>query len=239
MSSNGTEPEAAAVPAGLPRVIDIVVAGLGLVVLAPLVLVISVAVKLSSPGPVLFRQLRVGRGGQQFDLLKFRSMKAANGGPQITAAGDSRVTGVGRLLRRTKLDELPSLWNVVRGDMALVGPRPEVPRYVDLDEPGWRLVLSARPGLTDPVTLRLRNEEDLLASVGDPEVFYREVLQPFKLKAYAQYLRTRSSLSDVRVLFATLLAILFPSREPPPSIDEIREVIGTDSDRISIPSSTD
>ena len=233
MSSIDTKRSPAAVPAGLPRLVDLVVASLGLAVLAPALLVIAVAVKLSSAGPVIFRQQRIGRGGQEFSLLKFRSMRAESDGPEVTAAGDTRVTRIGRALRRFKLDELPSLWNIVRGDMALVGPRPEVPRYVDLKNPLWQIVLSVRPGLTDPVTVGLRNEEELLASVDDPDRFYRETLQPYKLVSYVEYLSARSAGSDLTVLMNTLLAILIPGRTPPPTIEEIPGKVGAGSDRAS------
>jgi lipopolysaccharide/colanic/teichoic acid biosynthesis glycosyltransferase len=143
-------------------------------------------------------------------------------GTEVTARGDDRVTPVGRLLRRTKLDELPELWNVLRGDMAFVGPRPEVPRYFDAADPRWRAVLGARPGLTDPVTLRLRNEEELLAGVaGDREAFYRAHLQPWKLKGYAEYLARRSWRSDLAVLCETARAVLRPASAPAPTIDDI------------------
>ncbi len=138
----------------------------------------------------------------------------------VTARGDDRVTPVGRFLRRTKLDELPELWNVLKGDMALVGPRPEVPELVDLTDPLWVEVLEARPGLTDPVTVGLRNEELLMAGVeGDRDRFYREVLQPRKLRGYADYLRNRNWRSDLGVLGATAVAILRPGSGPghPPS----------------------
>lgn len=236
MSTGGNAP---LVPKGLPRIVDLAAASLGMVVLSPVFLLIALAVKTSSAGPVMFRQQRVGRVGQLFTLLKFRSMEERIAGPEITARGDSRVTRIGRLLRRSKLDELPSLWNVARGEMALVGPRPEVPRYVQQSDPQWALILATRPGLTDPVTLRLRNEEDLLASVEDPERFYRETLQPFKLNAYVEYLKTRSPGSDAKVLVSTLLAVLNSARTPPPTLEEIQTQIGPDRDRNPLSSSTD
>ena len=146
-------------------------------------------------------------------------MRVAPEGSQFTASGDSRITPVGRWLRRFKLDEIPQLWNVVRGDMSLVGPRPEVPRYVD-DSTLWRQVLSARPGLTDPVTLRLRDEEALLASVAAPESFYRERLLPWKLSGYRDYLERRSWATDLGVLGATALAILRLRRTALPEIEQ-------------------
>lgn len=214
---------------GLPYAVDTFLAALGLLAAAPLLALLALAIKLSSPGPVFFRQQRVGRGGELFTLIKLRSMRLHQTGSQVTSSGDQRITAVGRLLRKTKLDELPELWNVVRGDMALVGPRPEVPRYVDLDNPHWRAVLRARPGLTDPTTLRLRNEETLMAQVeGDPEDFYRQTLLPYKLGSMAAYLGRRTAWSDLRVLFETGWRVLIPSQAPPPSLEEIRQGFPSD-----------
>lgn len=211
--------------AGLPRWLEVVLAAGGLLVLSPLLAAAALAVKLSSPGPILFRQQRIGRDGRPFVLLKFRSMRRGEG-LAITAAGDQRITAVGRWLRKSKVDELPELWNVLVGEMSFVGPRPEVPRYVDLEDPLWRRVLSARPGLTDPVTLELRNEEALLATVeGDKDAFYRQVLLPYKLTGNAEYLAARTALSDLRMILATLLGVLRPSRLPPPSSRQIRDAV--------------
>ena len=213
---------------GLPRPVDALLAALGLAVASPLLALAALAVALSSPGPVLFRQERVGRGGRPFTFLKLRTMRHDAGGPGVTAGGDPRVTAVGRLLRRSKLDELPSLWNVVRGEMALVGPRPELPRYVDLDHPDWQAVLAVRPGLTDPVTLALRDEERLLAasaasagSFGGAEPFYRRHLLPFKLAGYRRYLEARSWRSDLAVLARSAWAVVRPASAAPPTLDEI------------------
>ena len=198
---------------GIPRAIEAGAAAAGLLLCLPLLVLAAAAVALTSGGPVLFRQERVGRHGKAFRLYKLRTMRAASGGPLVTAAGDDRVTPVGRVLRRCKLDELPQLWNVVRGDMSLVGPRPEVPRYVDVGDPLWRRILQVRPGLTDPVTLHLRDEEALLAAApGDPERFYREELQPLKLRGYDRYLERRNWKTDVRVLADTLKALAIPQR---------------------------
>ncbi|HEX3127347.1 MAG TPA: sugar transferase [Thermoanaerobaculia bacterium] len=211
-------------PDGLPRGVDAVLALAGLVASSPVLLVASAFVAATSPGPVLFRQTRVGLGGRPFTLLKLRTMRIAPEGSQLTTSGDSRITPVGRWLRRFKLDELPQLWNVVRGDMSLVGPRPEVPRYVDASDPLWQSVLSARPGLTDPVTLRLRDEEALLAGADDVEGFYRERLLPWKLRGYRDYLARRSWTSDLGVLGATALAVLRLRRPAGPGRDEIEGV---------------
>lgn len=207
---------------GIPRPLEAVAAVAGLLITAPLIGLAALAVKSTSRGPFLFRQERVGRGGRPFTLNKIRTMRASRGGPQVTARDDNRVTAVGKLLRRTKLDELPELWNILKGDMSFVGPRPEVPRYVDLANPLWRRALDARPGLTDPVTLRLRNEEDLLSVVeGDREQFYRLVLQPFKLRGYVEYLGRRSFLADLGVLWMTAVAIFLPGKAPPPTVDDL------------------
>ena len=212
--------------AGLPRSVEIVLAAVGLFVTAPLLLAAAVAVMLTSPGPALFRQERVGRGGRPFTLVKLRTMRVGQGGPSLTAAGDPRVTAVGRLLRRTKLDEVPALWNVITGELALVGPRPEVPGYVDAADPLWVAVLSVRPGVTDPVTLTLRNEETLLAAVdGDRATFYREVLGVYKRLRYVEHLRVRNAWGDVRVLLATLAGVIVPGRVPPPTVEEIRAAV--------------
>lgn len=193
---------------GLPRAVEVPLAAVGLVVAAPVLALAAGAILLTSGLPVFFRQTRVGRLGKPFTLVKLRTMRVTRGGPEVTARGDSRVTGVGRFLRRTKLDELPELWNVVRGDMAFVGPRPEVERFVQRADVRWQEVLSVRPGLTDPVTLSLRDEETLLAGVeGDPEAYYREHLQPRKLEGYRDYLRRRSWRTDLVVIWDTLKAL--------------------------------
>lgn len=201
-----------AVSAGLPRWTEVCVATLGLAVLAPVLAICALAIVVDDPGPIFFRQKRVGRFGNQFWLLKLRSMRVAQAGPLVTADGDKRITRVGRFLRAAKLDEAPGLWNVLRGDMSLVGPRPEVPRYVDLNDTRWQQVLAARPGLTDPVTVQLRNEQAILAAVtGDREEFYRSVLSPLKLAGYIEYLGKRTWIVDLGVLKDTLLAVVFPS----------------------------
>lgn len=213
-------------PTGLPRAVELPLALLGLVVSLPVLAVVAIAVRCSSRGPVLFRQERVGLLGQGFTLFKFRSMQVDSAGPCVTSKGDARVTLVGRVLRKFKLDELPELWNVVRGEMSLVGPRPEASEYVDTQDPLWQRVLEARPGLTDPVTVKLRNEEELLGCAGEGyESFYLTVLQPYKLAGYIEYLDKRTWRSDLRVLLDTGRLIAFPSAASPPSIDELRSAV--------------
>jgi lipopolysaccharide/colanic/teichoic acid biosynthesis glycosyltransferase len=199
-------------------------------VLSPLICVLAVTVRLTSPGPAFHRARRVGPHGQ-FTLHKLRTMRsgAAAAGPGITAAGDARVTALGRFLRRTKLDELPQLWDVVRGDMALVGPRPEDPRYVDLTIPLHRVVFSARPGITGPTALAYRDEESVLAAAAlevaraddrdvanddDLDRAYRETVLPAKLAMDAEYLRTRTVRGDLAVLGQTIAQVLpHPARK--------------------------
>jgi len=210
------------ISAGIPRPIEAVIAMVGLLLLSPVLLLASLFILLTSRGPILFCQRRIGYHGRVFLLYKFRTMKQVSDGPRITASDDSRKTSIGCLLRKTKIDELPELWNVCRGDMSLVGPRPEVPQFVDLDDPLWRAVLMAKPGITDPVTLRLRNEEDLLSQVeGDRERFYRETLQPFKLKGYMEYSQQRCWQSDFVVLWKTVVAIVLPRSAVPPTLTEM------------------
>lgn len=214
---------AASIKNGLPRQAEAAIALAGLVMVAPLIALTAIVIAVTSPGPMIFRQKRMGRKGRPFTMYKLRTMRAANSGPLVTSGDDVRVTAVGKFLRKTKLDELPELWNVLKGDMSLIGPRPEVSRYVDLDDPMWRLVLEARPGIADPMTLRLRNEETLLVEVeGDRERFYLETLLPFKLEGYLNYLQARSWRSDLKVLWQTIIAVAFPNKTPLPTLEEIQ-----------------
>lgn len=192
------------------RVFDTAVAGLGLVISSPVLLVAAVAIRLDSPGPVIFRQKRVGLNGAPFEILKFRTMRvdAERVGAQLTVGADPRITKVGAFLRAWKIDELPQLANVVKGEMALVGPRPEVPRYVELYTPEQRRVLSVRPGITDPASIEFRNESELMAEQPDPERYYREVIMPRKVQLNLEYLARRSLGTDLGILFATAKAVL-------------------------------
>jgi lipopolysaccharide/colanic/teichoic acid biosynthesis glycosyltransferase len=189
------------------RLLDLLGAGLGLLLLAPLLLGIAVWIKLDSRGPVFFRQQRVGRFGATFRIHKFRTMRADAPalGPQLTVGNDSRITRAGGFLRRHKLDELPQLLDVMAGTMSLVGPRPEVPRYVALYPAALRdKVLSVRPGITDPASIAYRDESALLAAASDPERVYVEQVMPAKLRFAAQYVEQRSLYGDLRLIGATL-----------------------------------
>lgn len=191
------------------RLLDVAVAALGLLLLWPLMVVIVVAIRVDSRGPALFRQVRVARGGGTFKMLKFRTMQAASAGPLITAVGDRRVTRVGALLRQSKLDELPQLLNVLAGDMSLVGPRPEVPLYVEMYPPELRLlILSVRPGITDEASIEFRDESALLAGASDVEKVYVNEILPRKLELYARYARNHSVRGDLGILRRTILLLL-------------------------------
>lgn len=191
------------------RLFDIGAAAVGLLLLLPLLLAVAAWIKLDSRGPVLFRQQRVGRRGVHFTILKFRTMNTQARGPLLTVADDRRVTRAGRLLRRAKLDELPQLFNVLAGTMSLVGPRPEVPRYVACYPPATRaLVLSVAPGITDWAAIHFRDENALLARAADPERAYIDTILPVKLAYYERYVRERTMASDLHILLRTLAALL-------------------------------
>lgn len=191
------------------RVFDLLTAGVLLLLLAPLLALLALVVKLDSPGPVLFRQERVGRHGKPFRIHKLRTMVHGAGGPAITVGDDARITRAGRWLRRTRLDELPQLVDVLKGDMSLVGPRPEVPRYVALYPPALReRALAVRPGLTDPSSLAFIDEGERLARAADPEREYVEVILPAKLQAAADYAERATLWTDLQVLLRTLRALL-------------------------------
>ena len=190
------------------RGLDLAVAGAGALLLSPLLASIALAVKLDSPGPVLFRQVRVGRGGRPFRILKFRSMRDGAAGAAVTARGDARITPVGRFLRRWKLDELPQLWNVLAGDMSLVGPRPEVPQYVARFPSDYARILDVRPGITDFAAVEYRDEESVLAAAPDREAAYVDVVLPAKIALYHRYLDERSMRTDLALILETLAAVL-------------------------------
>jgi len=192
------------------RVFDFVVGVIALLLLSPMLLVVALLVRLSSKGPAIYRQKRVGRDGKVFRIAKFRSMfeAADKTGPAITSTGDPRITPVGRVLRLGKLDELPQLWNVVLGDMSLVGPRPEVPAYVDFYSDSQRRVLTVRPGITDPASIAYRWEEKLLGARPDPERYYRDVVLPEKLAMNLDYIDRISLSYDLSLLLRTT-GILF------------------------------
>lgn len=192
-------------------IFDRLAAGVGLIVLAPLLIAVVATLAASNGLPIFFQQTRVGRFGRHFTLLKFRTMRLEPG-LEITSLGDSRITPLGRVLRRYKLDELPQLWNVWKGEMSLIGPRPEVPAYVDIAEPRRRSVLEVPPGITDLAGLLYRDEERILARSKNPEDYYRQHVLPEKLRLSLLYIERRSFSSDIKLLALTVWYALVPSR---------------------------
>lgn len=197
------------------RIFDLVVAGCGLLLILPILAAIALTIKLTSDGPVLFRQVRVGRREQPFRIMKFRTMTAdaPSRGPQITLGADPRITPVGTVLRRYKLDELPQLFNVVFGDMSLVGPRPETPDYVahyPIDE--RREIFQVRPGITDNASIIFSNESELLGRAENPLDYYVNVILPKKRALYLDYVRNRSFIGDIAIIWRTI-AVIFNGRE--------------------------
>ena len=202
----------------LKRLLDIVAASLGLLLLSPFFVVIALLVKCGSSGPVFFRHQRMGKGFREFGVLKFRTMvqDAAKIGGPITFGNDPRVTPIGKLLRKTKLDELPQLINVVKGDMSLVGPRPEVRRYVEMFRDDYNTVLQVRPGMTDLASIKYRDEETVLGNAADPEQEYVRVVLPEKIRLAKEYVASQSLWFDLTIVLGTLSRLLC-DRVPRPS----------------------
>lgn len=194
----------------MKRIFDILLSGIGLLLLSPLFFVLSLWIKSDSLGPVFYKQRRVGRGNQDFVLYKFRSMAiGADRKGLITVGGhDPRVTRSGYYIRKYKFDELPQLINVFKGDMSLVGPRPEVRKYVEMYTPEQMKVLTQRPGITDPASIKYRNENELLATAEHPEEFYTKVIMQDKLAINLQYLESRTLFKDFKIILNTFVSIL-------------------------------
>ena len=194
----------------MKRLFDIVASGLGLIVLSPLFIVLAIWIKLDSKGPVFYRQVRVGYKNKDFRIFKFRSMRVgADKGSLVTIGGhDPRVTKSGYFIRKFKFDELPQLINVFLGDMSLVGPRPEVRHYVDYWTPEQMHVLDVRPGITDPASIKFRNENELMEQAEDPEKYYIEVIMQEKIKLYLEYVEKHSFLYDIGLIFKTFWVIV-------------------------------
>jgi len=205
------------------RLFDATCGAVGLLFLLPVLAALAIVILRDDGPPVLFSQTRVGRNGKPFRIWKLRTMRAGNHGSIITAAGDARVTRAGAMLRKLKLDELPQLFNVLKGDMSLVGPRPEVPEYVEIETPIWRAVLQTRPGVTDLASLLYRDEEKLLSTSGDPNVLYRARVLPAKLALNLEYLKSRSFPRDLSLIFLTIRYCLFPKQFDP---DRIKRTLG-------------
>ena len=186
------------------RIFDLLASAIGLILLSPLLLAIAVFIKLKMPGPVLFRQERIGRNGKPFTIFKFRSMTLDHQGSTISVKGEKRITPLGAFLRKHKFDELPELWNVVCGDMSLVGPRPDMPGYANQLVGEEKLILKLRPGITGPASLKYANEEELLAGVADPVKYNDEIIWPDKVRINLDYYYNRSFLGDMLIIFKTI-----------------------------------
>jgi lipopolysaccharide/colanic/teichoic acid biosynthesis glycosyltransferase len=197
------------------RFFDVTCSAVGLLLLLPVLAGVALVIIFDDGSPVLFNQTRVGRNGKLFRIWKFRTMRFGSEGSVITTAGDGRVTRAGKKLRKFKLDELPQLFNVLKGDMSLIGPRPEVPEYVQVDAPIWRSVLRFRPGVTDLATLVYRDEERILGSSGDPNAFYRASILPAKLILNLAYHLSRSFRQDLKLILLTIRYSLFPGSFDP------------------------
>jgi len=187
------------------RTFDLLASLSGLLILLPLLLLIGVLIKIRMPGPVFFMQKRVGKEGKLFTMVKFRSMKIKHDGKSITVKGENRITPLGAFLRKYKLDELPELWNILKGDMSLVGPRPDVPGYADKLTGNDRLMLSVKPGLTGPASLCFIDEEELLASQDDPVKYNDEVLFPEKVRINNNYILRWSFALDIKIILYTIV----------------------------------
>lgn len=194
----------------IKRLFDIVLSFVGLVTLSPILLGISIIIKITSPGPVFFKQVRVGRYEKNFKIFKFRTMvvDAEKKGAQITVGRDSRITGIGHFLRKYKLDEFPQLINVLIGDMSLVGPRPEVPKYTQYYNKEQKSIFQIRPGITDYASIKYSDENEILAKSSQPEKTYIEEIMVDKLKLNLQYLRDRSVITDLKIIINTILKIV-------------------------------
>lgn len=194
----------------MKRLFDIVASGCGLLVLSPILILVAIWIKLDSKGPVFFRQVRVGRYNKDFRIYKFRSMRVGSDkGSQVTIGGrDPRVTRSGYFIRKSKIDELPQLINVFLGDMSVVGPRPEVRHYVNYWTQEQLHVLDVRPGITDPASIKFRNENELLEKADDPEKFYIEVIMQEKINLYLEYVKNASFWYDIQLIFQTFWVIV-------------------------------
>ena len=193
----------------LKRVFDIIVSFCGIIILFPLIIIVSILIKITSKGPVLFKQVRVTKNGKLFKIYKFRTMKEnSEGNKQITVGKDNRITGIGHILRKTKLDELPQLFNVLKGEMSLVGPRPEVPKYVELYTDEQREILKVPAGITDYASIYFSNESELLGEAENPEEFYIKKIMPYKIELNKKYINEIGIMTDIKIIILTILKIL-------------------------------
>lgn len=190
----------------LKEIFDKVMAFIGLILFSPVLIIIAIMIKIKMPdGPVLFRQKRIGKDGKVFTIYKFRTMTTNHGGNSISIAGERRITSLGAILRKYKLDELPELWNVLIGDMSFVGPRPDVPGYADTLQGENKNILKLKPGITGPASLKYRNEEEILATKPNPQKFNDEIIFPDKVRINLFYLNNYSFIVDMKIIFCTII----------------------------------
>ena len=194
----------------IKRIFDFTASFLGCIILIPVFISIAILIKLDSKGPIFFKQKRVGKDGKEFEILKYRTMvvDAEKLGKQITVGDDSRITKIGKFLRKYKLDELPQLFNVLKGDMSLVGPRPEVPKYVNIYNESEREVLKVKPGITDFASIEYRDENEILGNVENPEEYYINAIMKHKLQLNLEYINKNNIFLDIKIIFKTLLKCL-------------------------------
>lgn len=192
------------------RIFDILTSFFGIIIISPILIIVAFFIKLQMPGPVFFIQTRIGKGGKEFRLLKFRTMlvKPKTSEGSFDAGDQSRITALGKVLRKTKLDEIPQLINVLKGDMSLVGPRPEVKKWTAVYPDQWEIVHQVRPGITDNASIEFRNEEELLAQSSNPEETYRDIILPRKLELYINYVNHHSFWGDLMIILRTIQTII-------------------------------
>jgi len=191
----------------IKRIFDAILAFIGLILLLPVIVMISILIKIKMPGPIFFKQKRVGQFGELFTMIKFRTMKVDHGGSSISVKGESRITPLGATLRKYKLDELPELWNVLKGEMSFVGPRPDVPGYADLLVGEDKNILLLKPGITGPASMKYSNEEEILALQTDPKIYNDTVIYPDKVRINLEYLKRRNMAMDLWLIILTILGI--------------------------------
>lgn len=203
------------------RMFDLFCSILGVLLLLPLILVISIIIKCTSKGPVLFKQVRITKNGKRFKIYKFRTMREnSEGNKQITVGNDNRITTIGHFLRKTKVDELPQLFNVIKGEMSLVGPRPEVPKYVELYTEEQKKILTVPAGITDYASIYFSNESELLGRAKDPEKYYIEKIMPYKIGLNKKYINNMGLFTDIKIILLTIFKIIGFVKIEPKKLEE-------------------
>ena len=205
------------------RCFDLFFSILGVIILLPFIIIIGILIKVTSDGPILFKQIRVTKDGKLFNIYKFRTMKNnSEGNKQITVGNDSRITSIGKVLRKTKLDELPQLFNVIKGEMSLVGPRPEVPKYVELYTEEQKNILKVYAGITDYASIYFSNESELLGKAKNPDKYYIEKIMPYKIKLNQKYIENMGIMTDMKIIFLTIFKVMGLVKEDIKEFEEER-----------------